>query len=307
MARKTPVSILPSSRVYEVAAANHDFFLLTFGETSGSTLSDKSRAVVGQSLIGTQTVWGNPTLGITPAADTAFQINASRSSAAASAKAGRIYRVDDSRISRVAADGALLSTGGAMIYIMFRLSIAAAPASDISNYLLSMGRQGAGGSPDPYGQASIRISAVRVPQLELRRRGQTGALLTPGSGVALIAGGAARSYLLLMSEATPSDLQIDWFVDASPTVSVSSTFTGALDECPLEQSGSGICLLGRGGTTSPFAPASFIGSGSVAPVVQWIGVGRCAASAANRAALLESWQAMHALGEMPAAFGRIAR
>lgn len=297
MRAATKTGVYPDAQLYADAAAAHDYLLFNFGEAAGTALSDKSGSINAQALIGTTSgIWANPTRGITPATDTALQINTANSPAAAVAKAGRIYKFDGNRL-------------GGIIYLAARLSIAAAPGSDTANYLFSCGRQGASGSADAYGQLSMRISAGRVPQLEIRRRGQSGSLLTPGAGAgsALVAGGSARTILCLLSEANDTDLQVDWFIDGGLSAAASSTQVGALAEGPLQNDSAGVVLLGKSAATGSFVPANFIGAGSVAPVVEWVMMGRCANTAANRTRIISSVGALHTYRRLPADFAAITR
>ena len=292
------VAVRNRGSVYQQAAANHDWFLFNFGEASGATVSDRSGSVSALTLSGTTTgVWANPTRGITPATDTAAQLKTSAVSTSALDRLARIYQFDAGAVGRLQ-------------YILFRMGLNAAPASDTANYLLSLGRQGAGGSTDAFGQLSIRINATRVPNLELRKRGTLGTLATIGSGQALATGspGVARSYLVLLSETNAgADLQVDWFADGGANPTNSNSIAGGIAAGPLRNDAAGAVILGRGSPTNPYAPANQIGSGSVAPVVEWLGFGACADNAGNRAAIVEAWQGYHALRDMPAAFGRITR
>lgn len=288
------VALSPVSELITDASANHDWFFWNFSDgaaDSGATsVSDKS-GVSTQALVGTTAgVWANPATGITPAVDTAFQINSVLSSAEASARAERIYDFSGNTLNND------------LIYIMTRLSVAGSPATDTSNNLLSFGRRGSG--VDAYGQIALRLSAGRIPQLELRKRGENGVLHATSSNTTL-ALGVPQSFLCIISQPNTTDLDVEWRVDGSLSIANSVVVAGGLAAGPLSVPEAGIVLLGKGSVTSPFGPSVYIGAGTVAPIVHWLGVGRCADTAANREALLTSWQHLHQNRELPAAFARI--
>lgn len=288
------IALSPVSELISGSAANHDWFFWNFSEgatsSAATSVSDKS-GVSSQALVGTTAgVWANPGLGITPAVDTAFQINSVLSSADASARAERLYKFDGNTLNND------------LIYIMTRFSVAGSPATDTSNNLLSFGRRGSG--VDPYGQIAFRISTGRIPQLELRKRGENGTLVATASNSALTLG-VPKSYCCILSQPNTTDLEVEWRVDGSLSLSNSGVVTGGLAAGPLSVPEAGIVLLGKGSVTSPFGPSVYIGAGTVAPIVHWIGIGRCADTAANREALLTSWQHLHQNRELPPAFARI--
>lgn len=289
------VTLSPASSLISDSAANHDWFFWNFSEgatdSAATSVSDKS-GVSDQALVGTTAgVWANPALGITPAVDTAFQINSVLSSADASARAERIYDFSGNTLNND------------LIYIMTRLSVAGSPATDTSNNVLSFGRRGSG--VDAYGQIALRLSTGRIPQLELRKRGENGVLHATSSNTAL-ALGAPQSFLCILSQPNTTDLEVEWRVDGSLSIANSVVVAGGLAAGPLSVPAAGIVLLGKGSVTSPFGPSVYVGAGTVAPIVHWIGIGRCADNAANREALLTSWQHLHQTRELPPAFARIS-
>ena len=295
------IAIKNRGSVYQLAATNHDWLLFNFGETSGTTVSDRSGYVYNFPVSGTTTgLWSNSLRGITPSADNAIQFNSTSTTTTLLDRLSNIYKFDNS------------ASVGRLQYIMFKMGINAAPATDTSNYLLSFGRQSPGGITDAYGQLSIRINANRIPNLELRKRGTIGSLSTmgAGTGATLSTGspGSARTYLVLISTISGGvDLQVDWFTDASVNPTNSNSIVGGVAAGPLRNDAAGVVIMGKSSASTPFGPSTLIGSGSVSPIVDWIGFGACSDNPTNRSAIIESWVGYCSLRDMPEAFSRITR
>lgn len=279
-----------AARSGKVWASDHDYLFFNFAEGAGGTISDKSGSVSSAALTGTAPAWTAPQRGIDPGVDTHLSLKTGSADAALLDKIARIYASSENRLNGI-------------MYMMVRMSLAAGAAADTSNVLFSAGRQGTG--TELYGQMQVRVKTARTLEFGMRRRGTAGSLWFANSNAAMVAGGASRSYLLLLSEANATDLTAEWFVDAGGSPQNSLTLSNGLAESTVRSDEAGLHLMCQ--TNHLQEPVAYVGAGSVAPVIDWWGLGKMAASAENRANLLAAWQGLSRSGVMPLAFSRIVR
>ncbi|NMG48952.1 hypothetical protein GO613_12660 [Azoarcus communis] len=272
------------------AAADHDYLFFNFSEGAGSAISDKSGSVSAVALTGTAPAWASKARGIDPGVDTHLSLKNGSASAELLDKLARIYATTGNRLNGI-------------MYMMVRMSVAVAPGSDTTNVLVSAGRQGT--ATEQYGQMQVRVKASRTLEFGMRRRGTAGSLWYANSNAAMTAGGASRPYLLLLSEANETDLTAEWFVDANGSPQNSVTLANGLAEATVRSDDAGLHLMCQSNHLQQ--PVSYVGAGTVAPVIDWWGIGKMAATPANRAALLKAWQGLCRTGVMPIAFSRITR
>lgn len=283
--RSTPI---PRANKYAEWQDNHLWMQFRFGEGTGTTTSDLSRRVINTTISGTTTgIWTNPALGIKPNSSGTYLwlLDAD------------IPGIDDF-YAVTNTDGDNLLTGE-MIYVEFAMSIAAAPASDTTNYIMSMGRRDEAGTND-WGTFAWRINQNLQPTFQVQRRGQSSAntLRTAGAAGAMPADGTMHSYAMLLEP----DGSVSWFKDGTLTASSSIT----ISEGPIADTASGIALMSRHTSSSPWTPTSTpVGAGSVAPYVKRIHIGRCAHTAANLALIERLFVDMSATGQLPPYFGDI--
>lgn len=279
---------IPRANKYADWKDNHLWVHFRFGEGAGTTTSDSSRTVVNTTINGTTTgIWTNPAIGIKPNS------------------AGTYLWLLDANIPGIDAlyectnaNGDNLLTGE-MIYIEFAASIAAAPASDTSNYIMSMGRRDETGTND-WGTFAWRINQNLQPTFQVQRRGTSAlnTLRTAGAEGAMPADGTMHSYAMFLEP----DGTVSWFKDGTLTASSSVT----ISECPIIDTASGIAIMGRHTTSAPWTPtANPMAAGSVAPYLKRMHIGRCAHTSANLALLNRLVVDMAATGELPPYFGGI--
>lgn len=282
--RNTPrFAVRPRANDYAAWKNNHLWLHFRFGEGTGTTTSDKSGRVVNTTINGTTTgIWTNPALGIKPNS------------------AGTYLWLLDADVPGIDAFYDCTDLlADQIFYIEFAASIAGTPTSDTANYIMSMGRRDETGTND-WGTFAWRINQNLQPTFQLQRRGTSNqnTLRSAGTGGAMPADGTMHSYAMMLED----DGTVSWYKDGTLTASASVT----LSEGPLADTASGIAIMGRHTTSSPWTPTGMpMAAGSVAPYVKRIHIGRCAKSAANRALLERLFVDMAATGNLPRYFGDI--
>lgn len=166
-----------------------------------------------------------------------------------------------------------------IVFFAADVTIAAAPASDVTNYLLSMGKRD-DVNPDAWGQLCVRLNLNRKPNWHLRTRRAVQTNEVSGSSTAIATGTPTSIFGVLLPGTTANSI---WYMDGvlDNTGNIASIDTMG----PLAESNHGIALMGATSNNSPFTPQSRFGAGTVAPTARNMLIGKCSYNAANQVLL----------------------
>lgn len=270
---------------YLVANPGNTAIYFPLTEGTGTTISDLA-GISDLTVVGTTTnIWSVPSSGIKLTTDNHVILDLDTLTAEQLARVNSIYDMSGGYTDSI-------------IYFAATIGIAAAPASDTSNYILSMGRRDDVGA-NPYGELMLRITGQSKPAWHFRSRADTSTNAYSNATTALPTTNTPTSIFTYILPGETSN--VPWYTNGA------SDGTGTL--AGLDTTGPiadpvGLSLFGRR-ISDNTSVGTRLGAGSVEPTVRNLLLGRCSYNAGNIQRLQDLAAYMHFHGRLPSWFAEI--